>query len=91
MIRIDSKNQKIIDALMQCATGMNAGEVVEEFAMLDGELKLVKRKVTKRDIPPDVKAAKMLLENGGDGGLSDEELQAEKEKLLSLLKENKFD
>lgn len=65
--------------------------MVEEFAVVDGELKLVKRKVTKRDIPPDVKAVKMLLEGSGDEGLTDEELQAEKQKLLNLLKENKLD
>lgn len=71
---------------MKCATGLCASETVEEFAVEDGELKLVKKKVTRREIPPDIKAVKMLLES--DGEPSDEELEAEKKKLLDLLKEN---
>ena len=59
---------------------------MEEFAVQDGELKLVKKKVTKRDIPPDIKAVKLLLD--GREELSDEQLEAEKEKLLELLKED---
>lgn len=73
---------------MKCATGLSASETVEEFAVLDGELTLVKKKVTKREIPPDIKAVKLILEGGGDEELSDEELEAEKEKLLKMLKEN---
>lgn len=53
---------------------------------MDGELKLVKRKITKRDIPPDIKAVKLLLD--GKEELTDEELEEEKQKLLSMLKEN---
>ena len=44
------------EALKKCAVGFGTSEVVEEFAVEDGELKLVKRKVTRRDIPPDIKA-----------------------------------
>ncbi len=73
---------------MKCATGLSASETVEEFAVLDGELTLVKKKVTKREIPPDIKAVKLILEGGGDEEFSDEELEAEKEKLLKMLKEN---
>ncbi len=58
--------------------------------MTDGEYKLVKRKVTTREIPPDIKAVKLLLDGGGDENLSDEELEEEKQKLLKLLKENKI-
>ena len=56
---------------MKCATGLSASEVVEEFAMVDGELTLVKKKVTKREVPPDIKAVKMLLEERGEA--SDEQ------------------
>ena len=60
--------------------------------MQDGELKLVKRKVTRRDIPPDIKAVKMLLDGRRDeNDLSDEELTAEREKLMKMLKEEDFD
>lgn len=52
--------------------------------MENGELKLVKKKVTKREIPPDIKAVKMLLEGGEQ---TDEELEAERSRLLEMLKE----
>ena len=55
----------ILGALKKCAVGLETNEVVEEFDAKDGELRLVKRKVTKRDIPPDIKAVKMLMEEGG--------------------------
>ncbi len=58
--------------------------------MTDGEYKLVKRKVTTREIPPDIKAVKLLLDGGNDEAFSDEELEEEKQRLLKLLKENKF-
>ena len=64
--------------------------MVEEFTVEDGELKLVKKKVTKRDIPPDIKAVKMLMD-GGEETLSDDELEAERQKLLVMIKENKFE
>ncbi len=58
--------------------------------MTDGEYKLVKRKVTTREIPPDIKAVKLLLDGGNDEAFSDEELEEEKQRLLKLLKENKI-
>lgn len=82
---------KVEEALEKCAVGLLASEVVEEFAIEDGELKLVKKKVTKREIPPDIKAVKMLLDSGGLGGATDEELACEREKLLKLLKEDNGD
>ncbi|MDE6504916.1 MAG: hypothetical protein K2L42_03510 [Clostridia bacterium] len=74
-------------ALLRCATGLSASETVEEFAVDgDGELKLVKKRVTKREIPPDIKAVKLLMEEGGE--LSDEQLESERQRLLKLLEEN---
>ncbi|MDE6597420.1 MAG: hypothetical protein K2K60_02140 [Clostridia bacterium] len=78
-------------ALKKCAVGFGTSEVVEEFTVEDGELKLVKKKVTRRDIPPDIKAVKMLLDESGVSALSDEELEAERQKLCELLKENNYD
>ena len=78
-------------ALKKCAVGFGTSEVVEEFTVEDGELKLVKKKVTRRDIPPDIKAVKMLLDESGISALSDEELEAERQKLCELLKENNYD
>lgn len=85
---MNKEGAEIKSTLIKCATGLSASETVEEFAVDgDGELKLVKRKITRRDIPPDIKAVKMLMEERGE--LSDEELEAEKAELLKLLNENK--
>lgn len=84
------QNKKIKRALIKCATGLKSQEVVEEFTVEDGQLKLVKRKVTKREIPPDIKAVKLLLD-GESEEVSDEALQEEKQKLLEMLKENEYE
>lgn len=64
-------------------------EVIEEYAEVDGKLKLLKRKKTEKDIPPDLKAAQLILGKQGSiekvSTLSDEELENEKLKLLKLL------
>lgn len=77
--------EEIKGALKKCAVGFGASEVVEEFCMEDGELKLVKKKVTKKDIPPDIKAVKLLMDGCGFSDFSDEELEEEKNRLLKLL------
>ena len=79
--------EEIKGALKQCAVGFGTSEVVEEFCMEDGELKLVKKKVTKKDVPPDIKAVKLLMDGGGISDLSDEELEAEKLRLMEMLKQ----
>ena len=79
-------------ALIKCAVGFDTSEVVEEYAADGDELKLVKRKVTRRDVPPDIKAVKMLL--AGEAGvaeLSDEELEERRQKLIEMLKEEGID
>ena len=58
--------------------------------MEDGELRLVKKKVTRRDVPPDIKAVKLLME-GDAGALSDEEIEEEMKNLEKMLKEENFD
>ena len=58
---------------------------------MDGELKLIKKKVTKRDIPPDIKAVKLLMEGDDLHSLSDEELMREREEILKILKENNIE
>lgn len=76
------------EALLKAALGCKIAEVTEEYAEVDGELKLLKRKKTKKDIPPDLKAVQLLLETGADrdiSALSDEELEEEKQRLLRLL------
>lgn len=83
--------ENVKDALTKCAVGLSASEVTEEFTVEDGELKLVKKKVTRRDIPPDLKAVKLLLESGGVSPETDAALAAERENLLKMLKEGNYD
>ena len=82
---INQTDDSVKRALIKCATGLSASETVEEFAVQDGELKLVKKKVTRREIPPDIKAVKLLMD--GREEFTDEELEAEKQKLMDMLKE----
>ena len=76
------------EALKKCAVGFGTSEGVEEDAVEDGELKLVKRKVTRRDIPPDIKAVKMLLDDEDISAMSDEQLESERQRLIKQLKED---
>jgi len=86
----EREKEKLGKALMKVALGFQVAEVTEEFAEVDGQLKLTKRKKTKKDVPPDLKAMQLLLaEQGLESDFSkmtDEELQAEKERLLYDLK-----
>ncbi len=78
------------DALIKKALGYDATEIIEEYVAGDeGEIKLSKRKVTKKNVPPDITAIKMLIEEGGKSvkEMSDEELNEEKQRLLNLLSE----
>lgn len=80
--------EKIKGALLERALGYDADEVVEEYGFSEGEAVLVKRKVTRKRVPPNIQAAKMLLDGAPPlTSLSDEQLQKEKERLLLLLKE----
>lgn len=87
--KLAQKEEKIGQALLKVALGYQIAEVTEEYAEVDGELKLTKRKKTKKDVPPDLKAVQMLLSSDGVdfAQWSDEELEAEKQRLLLLLQE----
>lgn len=86
-----SEREKLHDALLKKAVGYDATETVEEYVLSgdDGEVKLSKKKVTKKKVPPDMTAIKILmaeeLKNVAD--MTDEELKEEKERLLKLLAE----
>jgi len=86
----ENKEEKIGEALLKVALGYQVAEVTEEYAEVDGKMKLTKRKKIKKDVPPDLKAVQILLSSEADGGFSqwtDEELEAEKARLLEALKE----
>lgn len=86
-----SNGDKIKKALFKKATGYTATERTEEFGMVEGELALIKRRVKKTHVPPDVTAAKLMLLSENDIGayenMSDEELKVEREKLIEALRE----
>lgn len=82
------QQDKVKDAVLKVALGYSLEEVTEEYDARDGELKLVRRKETRKDVPPDLKAVKLLLGEQEDySALSDEELETEKIRLLKQLKE----
>ncbi len=82
--------QDLKDALIKKALGYDVKEVIEEYSSdSDGEVKLSKKKVTTKNIPPDMTALKILLdENQKDTTqMTDEELYQEKIRLLCLLQQ----
>ena len=89
-IDISAYDEKIKKALIKKALGYDATEVVEEFVSgEEGEIKLTKKKVTKKNVPPDLTAIKMLTEESAVDlrQMSDAELEQEKQRLEKLLAE----
>lgn len=84
-----TKKQLVEEALLRRATGYEATETVEEFAECDGEIKLIKRKVSTKNVPPDVSAARLVMEAEFSSvtDMTDEQLQEEKLRLLNIIKE----
>ena len=89
----DKDLEKIDNALFNRAIGFSQDEVTEEFAIVDNELTLVKKKRNVKYYPPELKAIEMLMDKYGinnDGlysGYSLEQLQQEKANLLKQLSE----
>ena len=65
-------------------------EKTDEYVVVDGVLSLNKRKIVTKNVPPDISAIKALIEldNTIDSveTLTDEQLQAEKLRLINVLK-----
>lgn len=87
----DKLKQEIEKALAKKAVGYNLNEIVEEYVVDEtGETKLIKKKVTKKYVPPDLSSAKILLDKYKSAEISimtTEELLMEKQRLLNELKE----
>ena len=84
----EGSEDNVTVALKKKALGYETEEVVEEFSYEGGEVVLSKKKVTKKNVPPDITAIKMLLDAEKDvSEMTDEELEKEKVRLLNLLKE----
>ena len=82
-----NEERNVREAILKVALGYSVEEITEEYDAKDGELKLVKRRETRKDVPPDLKAVKLLLGDFDSSSLSDEELEKEKQRLLRQLKE----
>ena len=92
---IVGEEDKIKKALLKKALGYNANEVVEEYTYNeDGELKLSKKKITKKHFSPDIAAVKVLLDKYYKTyeeevlSMTDEKLLQEKKSLEQQLRED---
>ncbi len=88
------KNKKIKEALINKALGYTTQEVTEEYGYTGDEFILQKRKTSTKSYPPDLTALQLLLGKEVERedqleNLTDEELEKEKQRLLSILKERK--
>ena len=76
--------------LTKKAKGYTVKEKTDEYVVVDGVLSLNKRKIVTKNVPPDISAIKALIEldNTIDSveTLTDEQLQAEKLRLIKVLK-----
>ena len=88
-------DEEILSGLLKRAKGYSYKEVQEEYAVKeDGEIALTKRKVTEKYCPPDSGALKTYMELNGDRNIeeyTDEELEAERQRLLAELKAENSD
>ncbi len=89
------EEDKIKKALLKKALGYSANEIIEEYTFNeDGELKLSKKKVTKKHYSPDIAAVKVLFDKYYKTyeeevlSMSDEKLLQEKKFLEQLLRED---
>lgn len=85
------EKQQLRSSILKKALGYDVDEICEEYALDDDDLKLIKRKVNKKHIPPDYLAFKVLCEYFEDNNqdlsnLSDKELDAKIDELITLLK-----
>lgn len=83
-------NKDIEKALIKKALGYTQEETIEEYSKVDNDVILNKKKVTKKDVPPDMNAIKFLMEISDVKPkdikeMSTEDLLKEKEKYKKLL------
>ena len=81
--------QLLTKILLKKAKGYAYKEKTDEYAVVDGEKRLVKSKVVTKRVHPDVSAIKALITLMDDSTdvtkMTDEQLQVEKLRLISLL------
>lgn len=84
---VKMKKSDVMSTLLKRAMGYTVEEIVEEYAGDDRGGELIKRKVTTKPVPPDITALKTYIElskqDDGYSSMTDSELMAEKERLIS--------
>ncbi len=89
-VLVDNTNQNLQQVLLKKAMGFKVKETVQEFVVVDDELKLNKEKISVKYYPPDLNAIELLLKTQESlldfENYTDEELEAEKQKLIKQLK-----
>lgn len=92
------KESDVITALTKKALGYEVQEVIEEYSIDDdNNERLMKKKVTKKSVPPDITAVKVILEwenlnfQQDFKDLSDEELDEKINQIIKQIKENEND
>ena len=98
MIKINELDIETLKALKNCIEGLTTKEIVTEYALDEetGKLKVVKKKVSEKNLPPNVDLLKLIYPNMVEkkldySHLTDDELEAEKQRLLKELKEKESD
>ena len=87
MAKNDNSLEIIKKALLKKAQGFYADEIIEEYVVDEnGNAKLQKKKVTKKYVPADLAATKLLLDYYNEKpenyeNMSDEELDRQAERL----------
>ncbi len=94
MRKINELNIETLKALKSCIEGLTTKETVTEYVLDEetGKLKVTKKKVSEKNLPPNVDLLKLIYPSVAEKkldyfSLSDEELEAEKQRLLKELKE----
>lgn len=85
---MSSKNNldKVQNAIYELAKGFKSIELTEEFIVdEEGVLKLQKKRIVTKNLPPDLEAYKLLYGDTIYDEYTDEQLEKEKERLLKQL------
>lgn len=86
----DKIRSKLRSALVKKALGYDSTETVSEYVSNEeGEIKLAKKKVTVKNVAPDMTAIKLLMDEQSPlEQMTDEQLEQEKSRLLKLLQKS---
>lgn len=90
-------DESVLKAINKCVLGLTTFEKTTEYAPDEnGDLKIVKQKISEKTIPPNVDVIKLVYQNIVDKKvdyekMTDEELEQEKQRLLKELKEKESD